>query len=179
MADGKQYLFQSTRPVWGATTAMNCVKDVHIISIHAPRVGRDVFASEQKRLQGNFNPRAPCGARQRFSLLVSSFSNFNPRAPCGARPISEGGGAAATRFQSTRPVWGATNIVRALALDVEISIHAPRVGRDCRITAGFRLPPYFNPRAPCGARLIRTPKPSTFSRFQSTRPVWGATRRGI
>ena len=56
-----------------------------------------------------------------------------------------------------------------------ISIHAPRAGRDpCR--PGLRASgPYFNPRAPCGARLGRRPLAGIQQRFQSTRPVRGAT----
>ena len=38
------------------------------------------------------------------------------------------------------------------------------------------LPPlYFNPRAPCGARLMLIFRLVILSAFQSTRPVWGAT----
>ena len=33
--------FQSTRPVWGATAFADSQKVQYIISIHAPRVGRD------------------------------------------------------------------------------------------------------------------------------------------
>ena len=33
-------------------------------------------------------------------------------------------------FQSTRPVWGATDIKCARLMVLPISIHAPRVGRD-------------------------------------------------
>ena len=33
--------FQSTRPVWGATKAAKITHDLQMISIHAPRVGRD------------------------------------------------------------------------------------------------------------------------------------------
>ena len=35
--------FQSTRPVWGATEEMPAVEEMFEISIHAPRVGRDQF----------------------------------------------------------------------------------------------------------------------------------------
>ena len=35
--------FQSTRPVWGATTYASNRLNSAIVSIHAPRVGRDVF----------------------------------------------------------------------------------------------------------------------------------------
>ena len=58
-------------------------------------------------------------------------------------------------FQSTRPVWGATPPVRILNSSTVVSIHAPRVGRD---------------PVPNGMLLRR-------STFQSTRPVWGATSR--
>ena len=37
----KAILFQSTRPVWGATRGIAKNHGVTIISIHAPRVGRD------------------------------------------------------------------------------------------------------------------------------------------
>ena len=34
-------VFQSTRPVWGATFCVKQQYGVYLISIHAPRVGRD------------------------------------------------------------------------------------------------------------------------------------------
>ena len=77
-----------------------------------------------------FNPRAPCGARLRHMLREKAPRNFNPRAPCGARPPR-----------------GATS--RRLA---DISIHAPRVGRDMTSLGKVSIIQHFNPRAPCGAR---------------------------
>ena len=62
-------------------------------------------------------------------------------------------GHPARKFQSTRPVWGATETFRTLSSRFSISIHAPRVGRDYRAGDGLH------------AKKI----------FQSTRPVWGAT----
>ena len=79
------------------------------------------------------------------------------------------------RFQSTRPVWGATCFWLHMFEIVHVSIHAPRVGRDSEeipLIIYFRS---FNPRAPCGARQQNyktLPEPVW---FQSTRPVWGAT----
>ncbi len=81
------------------------------------------------------------------------------------------------RFQSTLPVWGAT----------------------CCACLGQPRSHYFNPRSPCGERLYvcRPPAPMAFisihaprvgsdvavdklelteTKFQSTLPVWGATR---
>ena len=82
----------------------------------------------------------------------------------------------ADKFQSTRPLWGATwAVVPAPKRILFISIHAPLVGRDVDADAiynkalefqstrplwgatGFRvqlkrMKDDFNPRAPCGAR---------------------------
>ena len=58
---------------------------------------------------------------------------------------------------------------------MDISIHAPLVGRDC---CDWTLPNHrcnFNPRAPCGARLVACLVTDAQIRFQSTRPLWGAT----
>ena len=79
-------------------------------------------------------------------------------------------------FQSTRPVRGATvdglifdnwreisihapragrdfNLKNLLNSDGIISIHAPRAGRDPPFFLASSTSAYFNPRAPCGARL--------------------------
>ena len=58
--------FQSTRPVWGATAVVREHDDPAVISIHAPRVGRDAAARQAVPVAGHFNPRAPCGARPRW-----------------------------------------------------------------------------------------------------------------
>ena len=63
----------------------------------------------------------------------------------------------AKTFQSTLPVWGATQDRRAPGQRERISIHAPRVGSDA-----------IGPCSGC-----------TTARFQSTLPVWGATGRSF
>ena len=124
----------------------------------------------------HFNPRAPCGARRAHLRNGYNQRYFNPRAPCGARlkiaralettvefqstrPVW---GATfeiwceVTRtyqFQSTRPVWGATGAPDNISPEMDISIHAPRVGRDDLDDAKDDAAEDFNPRAPCGARL--------------------------
>ena len=123
--------FQSTRPVWGATPEKAQYKASDIISIHAPRVGRD----EHERRRKLRNPR----------------------------------------FQSTRPVWGATLSWKYAAISCMISIHAPRVGRDSVVGTRHLDSGNFNPRAPCGARQVPHNVIISGDRFQSTRPVWGAT----
>ena len=80
--------------------------------------------------------------------------NFNSRAPCGARRGVTWRQITPPRFQSTRPMRGATS-----------------AGAD-----GSGSTSDFNPRAPCGAR----PGGNTVYMvgdvlFQSTRPMRGAT----
>ena len=55
--------FQSTLPVWGATSS--------------------AFMPSSCLL--HFNPRSPCGERHMRSRLLSSINDFNPRSPCGER----------------------------------------------------------------------------------------------
>ena len=56
----------------------------------------------------DFNPRAPCGARLKTLLDVLTENNFNPRAPCGARLAAVLVRLPVFKFQSTRPMRGAT-----------------------------------------------------------------------
>ena len=146
------------------------------ISIHAPRAGRDFSAGYVRGRPSYFNPRAPCGARLLHLIASAKQSDFNPRAPCGARQSLQQTSGRLEAFQSTRPVRGAT------------------------LSLLMRSPPClnFNPRAPCGARLVgrlrppqglsisihapragRDPAPVSSdldnNQFQSTRPVRGAT----
>ena len=146
--------FQSTRPVWGATTPQYIrYYTGKGISIHAPRMGRDLIIGADIAPPVYFNPRAPYGARLRDFARFRELFNFNPRAPYGARLNRRAG--VLTRglisihaprmgrdvvnfavrmrdelFQSTRPVWGATHPQRVLHRQRVISIHAPRMGRD-------------------------------------------------
>ena len=190
--------FQSTRPVWGATVSTSMVyqtagisihaprvgrdrgQSVHHvdsdISIHAPRVGRDQCSTVPFIVQQNFNPRAPCGARlfsgktsvgnsvisihaprvgRDCSHVFFSFqrSRFQSTRPVwGATPFASISLAAFLSFQSTRPVWGATQWVAFKDMLTLISIHAPRVGRDYADNTRLSTSSDFNPRAPCGAR---------------------------
>ncbi len=145
--------FQSTRPVRGATEFAVRVLAEGMVSIHAPRAGRDRNARAAAAGQQGFNPRAPCGARLTWGPSSTVCRCFNPRAPCGARHYSKVWEKPLSKFQSTRPVRGATG--RASC-------------NDCS-------PSSFNPRAPCGARRHGSNKQLRLTKFQSTRPVRGAT----
>ena len=147
-------LFQSTRPMRGATTPGWAWIDPQKVSIHAPHAGRD---------------------QSRHSSMPS-FLSFNPRAPCGARLGEYKGDYGAQEFQSTRPMRGATYGFVDICIDTKVSIHAPHAGRDLSHVI-TRVNPYLfqSTRPMRGAThgSIRTPSSSP---FQSTRPMRGATR---
>ena len=149
--------FQSTHPVWDATPDQDQRHQDRQISIHASRMGCDC----PSRCSGRFRPY------------------FNPRIPYGMRPENR----------------------LSAGTDVGISIHASRMGCDTAISQTFGQLSHFNPRIPYGMRLLRdsaslivngisihasrmgcdtfTPPRFQFSSiFQSTHPVWDATRRG-
>ena len=57
--------FQPTRPARGATDRIVAQRKAKRISTHAPRKGRDRRPCSRPARSGNFNPRAPQGARRR------------------------------------------------------------------------------------------------------------------
>ena len=103
-------MFQSTRPVRGATRARRgrgCLEQ----GFQSTRPVRGATDEERSGHGANvrFNPRAPCGARRGIrAWRVRMGTRFNPRAPCGARPAHSSFDWSTVLFQSTRPVRGAT-----------------------------------------------------------------------
>src|SRR5208282_3390561 len=100
------------------------------VSIHAPRAGRDCLQGFPRT--GYFvSIHAPRAGRDMYSLPGSMQRRcFNPRAPRGARPKGCKAYTRSGMFQSTRPARGATSSTDARELVMEVSIHAPRAGRD-------------------------------------------------
>ena len=147
------------------------------ISIHAPRVGCDFrFRGLPRRMRGFQSTHPVWGATGNARAITEDRPDFNPRTPCGVRPalfgqICMAGGISihaprvgcdrkrpgdhrrSSGFQSTHPVWGATQR------------HSLRRTGRCD----------FNPRTPCGVRQAAGRLESKRIIFQSTHPVWGAT----
>ncbi len=105
-------MFQSTRPVRGATHDTVIVDQLVAVSIHAPRAGRDVSLDALNTHQLWFQSTRP---------VRGATSRPLPRMTRRAT------------FQSTRPVRGATMDATQRPSSGEVSIHAPRAGRDRRI----------------------------------------------
>ena len=126
--------FQSTRPVRGATGRIPRPKVFTIISIHAPRAGRDLRLGVIYLCLIDFNPRAPCGARLWSSVAAPISVKFQSTRPVRGATDGRKICAATSEFQSTRPVRGATGAYSCRSFALQISIHAPRAGRDPSIT---------------------------------------------
>ena len=126
-------LFQSTLPVWGGTTFLPAVLQSIQISIHPPRVGRDLAEISRNTWMMDFNPPSPCGeGRTTVHGFIKISRYFNPPSPCGEGLQNSIGQLGADIFQSTLPVWGGTQQHKAALVYIDISIHPPRVGRDDR-----------------------------------------------
>ena len=148
--------FQPTRPLRGATNA----------------AVREADACD------DFNPRAPCGARRVARAVPCCTARISTHAPLAGRderhhminvkryaisthaPLAGRDAKALNQvtrpkpFQPTRPLRGATRDRRHNFAEPTISTHAPLAGRDCGDgRSGRDAIAYFNPRAPCGARL--------------------------
>ena len=128
--DRRRYPISIHAPLAGRDVPDSRVHTVRGISIHAPLAGRDAAGTTRKELEQYFNPRAPCGARPSKTVNIYEDFYFNPRAPCGARLTFGSSTVWISRFQSTRPLRGATQNHCLKHLDVRISIHAPLAGRD-------------------------------------------------
>ena len=145
------------------------------ISIHAPRVGSDAAPSKPGSKPKDFNPRSPCGERQELVISFGANDKFQSTLPVWGATTSRTGSTRRSEFQSTLPVWGATSLLGYLNTVENISIHAPRVGSDCRPLLRSFAFPHFNPRSPCGERQELVISFGANDKFQSTLPVWGAT----
>ena len=162
--------------MWGATVLLPKLVKNRLISIHAPRVGRDCTPSLKTLPTMRFQSTRPVwGATSILARQWGCFWNFNPRAPCGARLLVKFTAKITAIFQSTRPVWGATTFDGGIDYGNLISIHAPRVGRDRMDFAISAIERIFQSTRPVWGATWRKSAAELDKSFQSTRPVWGAT----
>ena len=145
-----------------------------LVSIHAPRAGRDITLIFVKEINDSFNPRAPCGTRQRTSLLLYwrfMFQSTRPvrdatsqgvpteiyypvsiHAPRAGRDYKPNHDQHHQQVSIHAPRAGRDDKAAKIVKQAEVSIHAPRAGRDEQLCKLAKLQRVFNPRAPCGTR---------------------------
>ena len=109
--------FQSTRPVRGATTLAQVRLASMIISIHAPRAGRDENQAMYTDLGLTFQSTRPVRGATRSSSVHHAALVISIHAPRAGRDRERRDIVSYTgRFQSTRPVRGATAKVYKITL---------------------------------------------------------------
>ena len=169
-------LFQSTPPVWGATTRQRWQLRAATVSIHAPRVGGDVGVG-LRLVDAGVSIHAPrVGGDARTRRARSGVVVFQSTPPVwGATRSTLAAWSWPAWFQSTPPVWGATAQGLHRAEHRAVSIHAPRVGGDKGhlLALHKHLVSIHAPRV--GGDAFDAFVSNTLQRFQSTPPVWGAT----
>ena len=170
--------FQSTLPVWGATSVHTAVYDsLRNFNPRSPCGERQAVYRERKIILKNFNPRSPCGERHQKYILNKSSNTFQSTLPvwgatCGLMTI----GFCLRPFQSTLPVWGATLSTSHQTATLQFQSTLPVWGATAALPLAHVHALYFNPRSPCGERpAIVTHCFQGRCVFQSTLPVWGAT----
>ena len=173
--------FQSTRPIRGATKIARLERWLNT-SFQSTRPIRGATRCPYQHWLRyvHFNPRAPYGARRSTPAAEPIWLEFQSTRPIrGATSTALGTTLDRIKFQSTRPIRGATLIQEYNHDCKEISIHAPHTGRDGiqdQVSVFFRN---FNPRAPYGARRNSQESQLQDGKFQSTRPIRGATQQFV
>ena len=144
--------FQSTLPAWGETRRASAATPTAGISIHSPRMGRDMIP-DNVEFNGVFQSTLPAWGetrrrgdpegRETISIHSPRMGRdgqrhcwrtgilyFNPLSPHGERLFPYSQDALLLLFQSTLPAWGETAWCESRCWIVCISIHSPRMGRD-------------------------------------------------
>ena len=172
-----QAKFQSTLPLRGATRPAWTRRTRNWISIHAPLTGSDEVGV-QVVAKGRISIHAPLTGSDGSSSFRRRPGPISIHAPLtGSDAFTASWVFSQLAFQSTLPLRGATG-------------GSSGPGRNCpyfnprspygerRSSFGLRTRrSYFNPRSPYGERPSTTPPNGSFSKFQSTLPLRGATRR--
>ena len=122
--------FQSSRPVRGATRTPPTIiaGGAPWISILAPRAGRDFIFRCVRHDHANFNPRAPCGARQQKCTNFLAFFAINSQSKIEIQRPAQAGRAIYTFMQTAMPVKPSANLLSigcSLAVRTISSVYLP------------------------------------------------------
>ena len=105
-------IFQSTRPIRGATMGCTTICKKFDISIHAPHTGRDQDGDVQAAIKEIFQSTRPIRGATRSDVMFRSSSAFQSTRPIRGATADFGACKAEEQFQSTRPIRGATQRVK-------------------------------------------------------------------
>jgi len=113
--------------------------------------------------------------RDTASLFNGFAEQFQFTRPAWGATGVDQASAASAKFQFTRPAWGATCGMDYVTFQVNVSIHAPRVGRDAPSARRGRPPAAFQFTRPAWGATSTPASRADWFLFQFTRPAWGAT----
>ena len=169
--------FQSTLPVWGATSAHDrpTKKDLNF-NPRSPCGERRVARLRAYVHLTYFNPRSPCGERRRPGSHRRRRQNFNPRSPCGERPSRFPPPAPPPDFNPRSPCGERPGRPGWCQKHTDFNPRSP-CGERRRTATGTSGGSDFNPRSPCGERRRSTPIPFKPSRISIHAPRVGSDRR--
>ena len=169
--------FNPLAPCGARLRRMLDTREIDIISIHLLRAEQDRAQRADGEAHVDFNPLAPCGARHFSSMglfgmegkmisihLLRVEQDTIKRGSRGDDVIS------IHLLRVEQDVGKGQLVARSV-----ISIHLLRVEQDARILPASAACGYFNPLAPCGARLIMYTQTTKGRKFQSTCSVWSKT----
>jgi len=144
-------------------------RTVALVSIHAPRMGRDAKVGLPTRSAVFQFTRPAWGATKRNHQCDPRVpvSIHAPRMGRDRQPRQQG--PAACQFQFTRPAWGATRIIGDHPENVCFNSRAPHGARPRRDLPYLRQN-RFNSRAPHGARRALRGCPEFLTGFNSRAP---------
>ena len=143
------------------------------ISIHAPRVGCDLYIPVSfVALYVDFNPRTPGRVRlTALKTLAADLLNFNPRTPGRVRHAGRNRVIPIRPISIHAPRVGCDKWFRRNFEKWPISIHAPRVGCDRAELNKINILEAISihaPRVGCDQKILYFQ--ALFFKFQSTHP---------
>ena len=179
LSRSRNFTFQSTLPVRGATIAGE-LRAGHIQAFQStlPVRGATETCAYTARYTAKFQSTLPVRGATGDKAKFRRTAVFQSTLPVRGATIRTGpGSCSSTTFQSTLPVRGATrHILCHFRPPVYFNPRSPCGERP--FAPMFRAAMYyFNPRSPCGERLPALISSASFSSFQSTLPVRGATAK--
>ena len=146
-------LFQSTHSLRSATRDFSAHGGDEAVSIHALLAECDRTRDKTPEPFSCFNPRTPCGVRQRNTKRKETIM----------------------KFQSTHSLRSATGYRGAGGAMDTVSIHALLAECDHQRGTTPETTKSFNPRTPCGVRLAIINGGNPGNEFQSTHSLRSAT----
>ena len=169
-------VFQSTLPVWGATTRYPIAWMSWEFQSTLPVWGATGWeACPATRCGSYFNPRSPCGERHKVVKMSTSGKGFQSTLPVwGATPMASPCSSRAANFNPRSPCGERPKYGLHSPADQNFNPRSPCGERRKRAEDNPPMP-NFNPRSPCGERHNVQHLLDDDGLFQSTLPVWGAT----